>query len=378
MRIAVQNPQWICTTDSCRIHDYGVDFLRLYRPVVYLSRPDYRRPFLAFMKSKGLDHRDFRVVYTRRGLGRHADVLICFNGAPHVGPHRPVRRFDGLKIYHVMDYTVDAAAVNAALEAGGVDYVMAYSYLDRYDSFFRTQYPRYEGRVLNVPFGFHPRFHMTTPFAERRNKCVALGAVNPVRDPLLADSRLREFTAHFAHEEWAHKFRRLLVENADRLRDVTVSTLPVFPETKNTGFDLNDMMNAYRMFVTCESILFFPPAKAFEGPATGAVMVCSDHECNRVLGFVDGDNCITHRQFDVDHFRDKVAYYIDHPDKLEVIHDAGMRFVRSTYSHEAVARKLYADMAEVYAGRAPGAAAQSVTEREEEGACRSLPIAAGG
>ena len=33
MRIAVQNPQWICTTDGCRIHDYAVDFLRLYRPV---------------------------------------------------------------------------------------------------------------------------------------------------------------------------------------------------------------------------------------------------------------------------------------------------------------------------------------------------------
>jgi len=132
------------------------------------------------------------------------------------------------------------------------------------------------------------------------------------------------------------------------------------------------------MFVSCESILYFPSAKTFEGPATGTVMVCSDHACNRVLGFVGGDNCIMHRECDVDHFRDQVAFYIAHPEKLEAIHETGTRFVRSEYSHEAVARKLYDDIAAVYAGREPGVWTQRFAARKEAGACISSPIAVGG
>ena len=138
------------------------------------------------------------------------------------------------------------------------------------------------------------------------------------------------------------------------------------------------MLNAYRMFVTCESILFFPPAKTFEGPATGAVMICSDHECNQVLGFADGVNCIMHRQFDVDDFHDKVSYYLDHPEELRAIHERGTRFVRREYSHEAVARKLHDDITAVYEQREPGVWMQRPLIREECGTCESLPIAVGG
>ena len=378
MRIAIQNPQWICGTDSHGLHDYGVAFLRAYRPVIYLTRPDYRTPLKAFLTGKGLRIADFEIVYTVRGLNRCADALVCLNGRPDLRPHRPPRRFDGLKIYHVMDHMVDTGAIAQALSAGGVDWVMGYSSLDQFDGFFRQYYPAYTNRVINVPFGFHPRFEMRTPFRERQARCVAVGSVNPIRDPLLDPARITEYTDHFRDERWMHKFRRQLVERAETLTDVIDSTLPVFPETKNTGFDMVSKMNDYQMFVSCESVFFFPSAKTFEGPAAGAVMICSDHACNRALGFVDGDNCIMHRAFDVDHCRDQVARYIADPETLPRIHERGTEFVRTHYSHEEVARKLHNDITAVYEGHKPGAWVFHATEQKERKLCGSSPIAVSG
>jgi hypothetical protein len=351
------------------LHDYGVAYLRAYRPLIYLTRPDYRGALKTFLAGKGLAIDNFEIVYTVRGLSRRADVLICLNGRPDLRPHRPPRKFSGLKITHVMDYMVDTGAIAHALDDGGVDWVMGYSSLDRFDRFFRQHYPAYQDRVINVPFGFHPRFEVETQFRKRHPRCVAIGSVNPICDPLLDAERITEYTNYFHDEPWMHKFRRQLVERAHTLTGVIDSTLPVFPDTKNTGFDMVAKMNAYQMFVSCESVFFFPSAKTFEGPAAGTIMVCSDHPCNRVLGFVDNVNCIMHREFDVDHCRDQVARYIADPEALLRIHQHGTGFVRTHYSHEAIARKLHDDITAVVAGRAPGAWMTAIGNREEIAQC---------
>ena len=88
------------------------------------------------------------------------------------------------------------------------------------------------------------------------------------------------------------------------------SMLPEFPQIKDFRYDLVEKFNDYRMFTSCESIFNFPPAKYFEGPASGSVLVCAEHDCNKEFGFKDGDNCIMYEPYNIDNFKEKISFYI--------------------------------------------------------------------
>ena len=94
------------------------------------------------------------------------------------------------------------------------------------------------------------------------------------------------------------------------------------------------------MFVSCESIFNFPPAKFFEGPACGCVLVCADHECNREFGFADGVNCIMYKMNDIDSLFTKIEFYSRNLSLLKQIQQNGTEFVRENYSHDKVASDL--------------------------------------
>jgi hypothetical protein len=205
--------------------------------------------------------------------------------------------------------------------------------------------------VITVPFGFHERFVNRTPFRERAAKCVALGAVNPVRDPGAPPGELDDYAAHFAPEEYAHRFRRMLRDEALALADIMASRLPALPAAKDFGYDIVAEYNAYRMFTTCESIMFYPSVKTYEGCAAGSVLVCSTHPAFDALGFVDGVNCVRHRELDVDDFRDKVSAFLKRDDELASIQAAGTALVRTRYTADAVAQGLYTDLERRWQGR---------------------------
>jgi glycosyltransferase involved in cell wall biosynthesis len=230
--------------------------------------------------------------------------------------------------------------VNKWLEDYGIDYVMGYASHDKYCTYFQKTFPNYLGKVIPVAFGFGDRFHPTVPFDDRRNKCVALGAVSHLRPLNYPKHNYQEYADFYPDESWLHKFRRLVVLNEERLGSCLDSRLPGFPRMKDFSYDLVALFNEYRMFVSCETIFYFPPAKYYEGPACGTVLVCSDHACNRDVGFMGGENCITYRLHDIDDLEDKIRYYQKNSEELSSIQERGTEFVRSHYSHRQVAKDL--------------------------------------
>ena len=119
------------------------------------------------------------------------------------------------------------------------------------------------------------------------------------------------------------------------------SMLPEFPQIKDFQYDLVGKFNEYRMFISDESIFNFPPAKYFEGPASGSVLICADHDCNREFGFKDSENCIMYEVGNIDDLLDRVSYYMKNETILSEIQEKGTNFVRSTYSHKQVALNLF-------------------------------------
>lgn len=354
MRIALHN---IHRLPDLQFHSYVYDLLRLKNiRVLYFSDPTG----ITFVKSlvkltkqkslrnnfKGINWRDFDFVFTVNDLNRKADVLLnlnlmCFTDTDSEFPSS-LSKFQGLKIFHVGDYFWyrPGSETNKLLRSIGVDHLLGYSMHDRYCNYFQKYFPEYHERVWGIPFGFTPRFLSIKPFEERLSKAVALGSVNPLRPLHEPVYNYIESADFFPDECWFHKFRRQLILNKNSLSNVMDSMLPEFPQIKDFRYDLVAKFNEYKMFVTCESIMFFPSAKVFEGMACETALICADLECNKEYGLEDGKNCIMFESYNLDDFKEKVEYYQSDQIALARIASEGNYFVNKNYSKQNVALKI--------------------------------------
>ena len=374
MRIALHN---IHLLPDLKFHGYVLELLRrrlvtvLYfsdRRGVSLARTVYRLVRQRHPTLQVISWSEFDFVFSARELSRRADVLLdlnlmCTKDLESEVPST-LSRFDGLKIFHIGDYFWyhPGSEKYRRLRSVGVDHLFGYAMHDRYCGYFDSHFPGFRGKVWGIPFGFAPRFQSKAPFLRRINKAVALGSVNPLRPLGQPVHNFRETADYFPDENWFHKFRRQLVLNKSRLTGVMDSMLPEFPAIKDFKYDLVAKLNEYRMFVTGESIYLFPSAKVFEGLACGTVLFGADHDCNKEYGLEDGRNCVMFRQYDIDSFRDKVAWYQEGELRLAAIATEGYHFVRQYYSHKGVADRVVETTALIW-GRGGDVIASPLADR---------------
>jgi glycosyltransferase involved in cell wall biosynthesis len=364
MKIALHN---IHLLPNLQFHSYVYDLLIKKRvQVLFFSDPtgfSYIQAFYRYFKYDNfrsklnkIDWSSFELVFTAKELNCKADVLLnlnlmCFDRLDSEFSNS-VKKFDGLKVFHIGDYFGyrPASITNKMLEGVGVNYLLGYSMHDRYCKYFSNYFPEFNNRVWTLPFGYAPRFEVNKPFNLRLNKSIAVGSVNPLR-PL--NDKLESFIEpanFFPDESWFHIFRRKLILNKGYLINEMDSMLPEFPQIKDFKYDLPSKFNDYKMFVACESIFNFPPAKYYEGIACGSVLFCSDHECNKEIGLIDGYNCVTFRQNDFFDFQDKVKFYQTNPEKLNEISNNGLNFISTNYSHNNVINILIDSISLMYKG----------------------------
>ena len=355
-RIAIHNLHELPNLFHIGIHNYVLNLLSngdvriLYFDLGtrYISKDFILKLYSYFrsietIKSWNIPWSNINFIFSVEELNINCDVLLNFNS--HLGESqfpKKLNKFNGIKIYHVNDYFWNrpASDLNKLLVNSGVNFVMGYSNHDKYCSYFQKFFPSYLGKVISVPFGYSNRFVNRDDFFERINKCVALGSVNPLRPIDSEEFNYIESANFFKHEVWFHKFRRIIVENRERLDSQIDSLLPIYPDYKDFKYDIVEKFNQYRMFVSCESIFNFPPAKYFEGPACGTVLVCSDHECNKDLGFIDGVNSVMYKKNNLNDLSDKINYYKNQPEILKQIQDNGTSLVQNNYSHKDIAKSL--------------------------------------
>ena len=322
-RIGVINPNWGFLSGEKTMHRWAEVFIRDYAEV------------LSYEEAKTYD----------------GDAVICLNGRPDLKENHPPKEFKGLKAVHLMDHTFQVQRTRKVLKEHEIEMLLAYNEHDLFDPFFQHFYPDYIGKVIPVPFGFNDKRFWQIGFNTwkwRVNKVAAFGAVNPVSDPLcIAD--IKDYAEFNKHEEFTHKWRRQLFMNKAFLASELDSFFPEWPKTKDFDYDIVQAYNQYKMFTTCESIMFYPSVKTFEGMACGSVFVASDHPCYDKIGLMDGVNCIKHKQYSIEDFKEKVNYYQEHEDELAVIAENGIKFVNEFYRPDKIALNLYTKLTQ-YAG----------------------------
>lgn len=360
-RIAIQNLHKLPNLSTWKLHNYAIELIKQgHVEYIFINETNplsnFRNKISALntlrkkysWKELGLDKVKF--IFTEKSLHKHCDVLLNFNSTLPEEFTPAVKNFKGIKIFHLMDFFwyEPGSEKYKRLKEFGIDYLMSYSSSDKNSPYFEKTFPDYKNKVIPVPFGFSDRFINTTPFSERKNKCVALGSVNPFRPADSAQKNYIETANFYNNEKFLHKFRRMIVESLPSLENVIDSMLPIFPAYKEYKYDIVAKFNEYKMFTCDETMFFFPTAKTYEGTACGAVMVCSDHPCFKEFGYEDGVNCIMHRQFDIQHLKERIEYYQNRPQELETIQKASYKFVQEKYNQKAVANKLFQEITNIF------------------------------
>lgn len=340
MKIAVQAPAFLLFDQHRNFNGYNFAFLARYRPLIYLKRPWHYFRYRQGLINNGLNPDDYEFIFSERSLNAKVDLLLCFNGTVYIKENRPPRSFRGLKVWHIMDYAYYASRQNEILKSCGVDYLLAYGNVDRHCGFFQNHYPGYVGRVIDVAFGYGARFAKVKPQEERKQKCIALGAINPIEPDVPAGDRLSDWFQYFTgRHKWSHNRRRFVVEHEAELENVITSMLPHFPKRIDPDYDAPTVLNEYVMFLNDESIANFPPARTYEGVAAGSIMVAREHAVFTELGFVDGENCVFLPEITVAAIHDKLEPVLADKQKLSSLQRNGLQLIQR-YTHENVAAAL--------------------------------------
>lgn len=346
MNIAIRNPHRLGIAGQHSFHDYILKLLQSGAiSHIFIDDLSFREESLARIYSRynwkelGLD--SIKIIFSAKRLNEECDILLSFDSG--LNDFTPaVKNFTGIKIFHIMDYFWgEPFSIKVdRLREYKIDYLFSYGSPDRYCDYFKKNAPDYIGRVIPLPFGYGERFKQTRPFAQRLHKCVAMGSVRPLRFANESKEKYLEQANFYKDEAWFHKFRRMLVEHKESLQTVMDSMLPEFPHYRDYDYDMVEKCNEYQLFISDESLFYFPSAKSFEGPACGTVMVCSDNQCFRDFGFIDQKNCITHREFDITDCKKVITDALLDQDRLEKISIEGREFVETHYSHTAIAHSL--------------------------------------
>ncbi len=347
MKIAIHNPKFIFQDQTKNFNGYNFEFLKNHTDIIYLSKPWHIFKYTTRLKELGVDSGKFEILFSIATLNKKADVLLSFNGMPYVKHFTPPKKFTGLKIWHTMDYVFKSTESKKILVENGVDYVMGYTRHDLYCPFFQKHYADYEDKVIAVPFGYGKRFKSNKTLKERNKKCIALGSINPVNDPLCQPSILDDYVAFYKDEIWTHKFRRVLAENVESLKEIMDSKLPSLDKTKNPDYNPVAELNNYQFFVNDEGLMNFPPARTYEGIACGSIMIASKNKIYEDLGFVDGENYIAFEKNDLESFRSKMLEAMNGKYDLEYIQKKSLELAQK-YAHKNIANDLYNDIKGIY------------------------------
>lgn len=345
MKIAVNNPSILLTTDTSRLfHGYGLYFVLKYCDYIYVQNEDRILEFKRRLKEINPD-REISFIRTIEELNEKSEVLVSLS-IPTKSTYG-IENYNGMVVIHSTDHHVDASHNYKMLKECGANYVIGHSQLDSRSEFFCNYYPGFIGKVISVPFGYAPRFKCYTPFSDRKNKAVGIGSINMIKDAMLSEQQSKDMVTYFNSQKWMHPFRKYVQDHEDELLDCIDSLFPSPSKQKDFGYDAVSLMNQYKMFINDAGIQEFPPARTFEGIACGCVMVADDDPIYEDIGFKQDYNYISYTKGVYEEAIDKIRFYIKNEKKLEELQKKSID-LSTEFTQEKMADLMYAKILERY------------------------------
>lgn len=340
-KIIIYEPEVLFWGVAAGFHGYSITFINQYADCIYLKKGikhalRYRRQ----LWKMGI-RRYIPFIHHLDKSNKRESVLVGFTIPAEDDDE--LLKFRGIKYFHLMDYYLFITRNLEFLKKYSVDYVIGHTQMEKNCKLFREYYSEYHDRTISLPFGYQKRFVCSTAFEDRKNIAIGLGSINPVDDPKLSYDVKKEFIDYFSNEEFMHPLRRYIQTHEEELVNEIESRFPSPKKQKDFSYDAVEVLNSYTMFINDAGLSNFPPARTYEGIACGCVMVAENNSIYNDLGFIPNVNYIAFEQGNYDDMKNKIDYYISHPNQLAEMQKKSIELSRR-YSHFEVAKDLYSQI----------------------------------
>lgn len=347
MRIAVQNPTFIFEDPSNLAAGYAWQFIKHYRPAIYLTEWAQVWAYCKRLKSLGLNPFSFKFLLSEKALNRHAQVLVCFNGQVYDERNCPAKSFTGLKVAHVGQFYKNPKQANERMLSHGVDFVLGHGDHASHSVLFQEHYSSFCDCLLPVPIGFAPQFNKRRAFDSRQPLCL----ISTQMPGYICDPNDREgcqiYYEYYSQNDvgfpWLQELRKRCLELAHLLQPLEQEDLM----SSQVSFKVAKNLNESMLFAVDYNLLGYPSARVFEGLAAGAVLVAPQHAGFKELGFEHGKNCLLHKPGDIIDFERCIQDALSDIPHLAKIANEATHWVHNSFSHEAIARWLVDSLEEM-------------------------------
>lgn len=222
--------------------------------------------------------------------------------------------------------------------------------------------------VITFPYVFEKRFKNKMNFQKRKNKAMAIGTLSTTEG-------IEEYSGYRAYYKtnWVQPMRLEIIKKRRWIKKYIDSYISYIYENqmrikksdnklvcwikrkynethkqqeKYTSFDIVDKFNEYRMFICPEELAGVYGISVIEGMACGTAFIGINHQMYYSIGLIPGIHYISYNGTLKD-LKNKIAYYQKHKLELEKIAKNGEEFVRSQFTAENVASKLFNKLKEI-------------------------------
>ncbi len=343
MKTIVYNPHWHDRTAG--IHDYIVEFLKISRPSIQISSKNEFVNWGKFIIKKRLPLH-WNYIFDNKSKLSNFDAWICFAGNNHINRVNFPKNFKGLKIYHIMDIIFKPDEASKILFKNNIDFLLSYSQLDLWHPLFFEYFQNFKNRLIAWPFGYNKRFKNLIDWNNRESKASIMGSIHKIsnEENIGAVRKIKDedFKAYQNNGNiiWSHQIRNLVRSNYSKLDDCIYSYLPDFNNAVNVGYDSVTELNKYKIFINDHGLCHFPPARTYEGCASGSVMLCKKDICFDIFGFKHNENCIMIDKIDSHHdLSYNIKKYLDDESKLRFIQHNSLSHINK-FSHVELGKKI--------------------------------------
>lgn len=270
-------------------------------------------------------------------------------------------KMQGYKAVSLLHFSGDLNTSNL-LKKANINIMYSESNLKNNSQIFKINYSWYDGEIITHPFVYAERFKNLKPYAERKNKAVAMGTI--------IYRNFDNFVEIYG-DECVQPLRKMLYDNRYKMRDYYDSFISDYNEDtefkkinssdiflvkmykkiynklftgqqkKYFSFDMVEKYNEYKMCIVPEEVTNIPGIGFVEGMACGCAYIGLDSPMYTDLGLIPGIHYITYDGSKED-LKRVIKYYQadEHQKELEKIANAGYRFVQENFNGQKVAKQL--------------------------------------
>lgn len=276
-----------------------------------------------------------------------------------------------LKLAHASHIMHGMTSYSDSWRERDFDYFIAENNLTKNAPFFDKFFSWYKKDVYTLPHVFEDRFIKFTPFSSRKNKAIATGTTFKYID--------KDFN-NFFQTQYYHPMRQIIFDNKEELKELIDCFIEpylekykdIFPSDsrilrkykeiynllnqgkrqKYFSFDIVKEYNDYKMAIIPEEVNNIFAIGVVECMACGCAYLGIDDPMYRDIGLIPMHHYISY-DGTLDDLKRKIIYYqrSENQGELEIIADAGYRFVIENFNSKVVAKTFYKDLEKMVKNR---------------------------